>query len=222
MQSIVLLWYRKEYPAPGVPAAGQEFGTVIQWLRAYYLYGMTSRTIRCSRTLRSGGTGRPDISLHQRLESIRFQTIDDLARQIAAVVQQTEVQGIIECCSVSRCAETKLRHLSLKTGTRSSWLTGPSQTGPMIRRPSGATRPRSGRLWRQFLKKDSIDCGNFRSYLTCISSSITRIFPTSGTAISYCGSVVSNQSMPSLRSPLAGWIFSTCPSSMTCSSRIVT
>jgi len=79
---------------------GKEFGAVIQWLRAYYLYGDDLKNHSVFTKLsEAAARGDRSFPFTSGLNQYDFQTIDELARQIAAVVQQTEVQGIIECCS---------------------------------------------------------------------------------------------------------------------------
>ena len=56
----------------------QQYGVTLQWLRAYYIYGDDAR----------------NHSIFAKLTAA-----EELARQIAAVALQDEVNGIINCCS---------------------------------------------------------------------------------------------------------------------------
>lgn len=78
----------------------KESGVVLQWLRAYYLYGddMKNHSV-FTKLAEAAARGDRTFPFTSGLNQYDFQTIDELARQIAAVVQQTEVQGTIECCS---------------------------------------------------------------------------------------------------------------------------
>jgi dTDP-6-deoxy-L-talose 4-dehydrogenase (NAD+) len=78
----------------------KEYGITLQWLRAYYLYGddLKNHSVftKLAEAAARGDRTFPFTSGHNQYD---VQTIDELAQQIAAVVQQTAVKGIIECCS---------------------------------------------------------------------------------------------------------------------------
>ena len=80
--------------------ATKSHGCVLQWIRAYYIVGddLKSNSIFAkSRTAAlEGKTHFPFTSGKNKYD---FIDIDDLATQIAAVVGQKEVTGIINCCS---------------------------------------------------------------------------------------------------------------------------
>lgn len=71
-----------------------------QWLRAYYIYGddLKNHSVftKIAEAAARGDKEFPFTSGENRYD---FQSIDELAGQIAAVVQQTSYSGVIECCS---------------------------------------------------------------------------------------------------------------------------
>lgn len=73
---------------------------VFQWLRAFYIYGNDEKAQSIfGKILRAdaAGDGRFPFTSGQNLYD--FITVDDLARQIASVVLQSEISGVINCCS---------------------------------------------------------------------------------------------------------------------------
>lgn len=80
--------------------ATKSHGCVLQWIRAYYIVGDDLKSNSIFAKLRTaaleGKTHFPFTSGKNKYDSI---DIDDLATQIAAVVGQKEVTGIINCCS---------------------------------------------------------------------------------------------------------------------------
>lgn len=74
--------------------------TAFQWLRAYYILGDDelnhSIFTKITQAERAGKTVFPLNSGKNRYD---FITVDDLADQIAAAVSQSEIRGIINCCT---------------------------------------------------------------------------------------------------------------------------
>ena len=71
-----------------------------QWLRGYYIYGDDKRAssifAKITVAAEEGKTSFPFTSGKNKYDFIH---IDELARQISAAVTQTEISGVIECCS---------------------------------------------------------------------------------------------------------------------------
>jgi len=73
---------------------------VFQWLRAYYLIGDDRRNHSVfSKVLAAAQQGKEEFPFTSGTHQFDFLTIEELSRQIAAVTAQTEVTGVIECCS---------------------------------------------------------------------------------------------------------------------------
>jgi dTDP-6-deoxy-L-talose 4-dehydrogenase (NAD+) len=72
----------------------------LQWLRAYYIYGDDKRAVsifgKIVQAVEEGKTTFPFTTGKNKYDFIR---VEELARQIAACVMQTEVDGIINCCT---------------------------------------------------------------------------------------------------------------------------
>jgi nucleoside-diphosphate-sugar epimerase len=82
----------------GVVTAGK--GVTVQWLRCYYIYGDDERGNsifgKIAAAARSGQTSFPFTSGTNKYDFIE---VGELADQIAAASLQTEVTGIINCCT---------------------------------------------------------------------------------------------------------------------------
>lgn len=79
-------------------ASGKD--VVLQWLRCYYILGddLRNNSIFC-KILKAEAEGRKTFPFTTGKSRYDFITVDELADQIAAVVSQTQIQGIINCCS---------------------------------------------------------------------------------------------------------------------------
>ena len=75
-------------------------GCVLQWIRAYYIVGDDLKSNSIFAKLRTAALeGKTHFPFTSGKNKYDFIGIDDLATQIAAVVGQKEVTGIINCCS---------------------------------------------------------------------------------------------------------------------------
>ena len=73
---------------------------VLQWIRAYYIVGDDLKSNSIFAKLRTAALeGKTHFPFTSGKNKYDFIDIDDLATQIAAVVGQKEVTGIINCCS---------------------------------------------------------------------------------------------------------------------------
>jgi dTDP-6-deoxy-L-talose 4-dehydrogenase (NAD+) len=73
---------------------------VFQWLRCYYIYGddRNNQSI-FTRLLTSADEGKTTFPFTSGANKYDFILVEELGRQIAAVVSQSELSGIINCCS---------------------------------------------------------------------------------------------------------------------------
>lgn len=79
---------------------GQRYGAVVQWIRAYYIVGDDARGNSIfSKLLKAAKNGEKTFPFTSGKNQFDFINVDDLAKQISAVVSQDEVNGIINCCS---------------------------------------------------------------------------------------------------------------------------
>lgn len=78
----------------------QQKGCILQWLRAYYILGDDKRnnSIFC-KLLQAAEDGKKSFPFTSGRNKYDFITVDELADQISAAVMQTEVTGIINCCT---------------------------------------------------------------------------------------------------------------------------
>ena len=77
-----------------------KLGAILQWIRGYYIYGDDENAQSIfGKLLRSAKEGNTSFPFTSGKNKYDFLPIDELARQIAAVVMQDEVTGIINCCS---------------------------------------------------------------------------------------------------------------------------
>jgi nucleoside-diphosphate-sugar epimerase len=75
-------------------------GATLQWLRAFYILGDDARNRSLfSKILAWEAEGRSSFPLNSGRNKYDFIALADLAGQIAAAVAQTEIDGIINCCS---------------------------------------------------------------------------------------------------------------------------
>ena len=74
--------------------------TVLQWTRGYYILGDDARNNSIfSKMKEAEARGQELFPFTTGKNKFDFITVDELAAQIAAVAMQTEVKGIINCCS---------------------------------------------------------------------------------------------------------------------------
>lgn len=72
----------------------------LQWLRAYYIYGDDENNHSIfTKITAAEKEGKEYFPLNSGKNQYDFLHIDELAKQIAATVLQTEVSGVINCCS---------------------------------------------------------------------------------------------------------------------------
>lgn len=73
---------------------------VLQWIRAYYIFGDDENAQSIfGKLLRAAKEGQPTFPFTSGKNKYDFISIEELARQIAAVVMQDEVTGVINCCT---------------------------------------------------------------------------------------------------------------------------
>ena len=78
----------------------KEHNAVAQWIRAYYIVGDDARGNSIfSKLLQAAQEGKTTFPFTTGKNKYDFINVDELARQIAAVVSQSEVDGIINCCT---------------------------------------------------------------------------------------------------------------------------
>lgn len=72
----------------------------LQWLRAFYIYGNDRKAQSIfGKLLRAADAGEKTFPFTTGKNEYDFITVEELADQIATVVLQTEVSGVINCCS---------------------------------------------------------------------------------------------------------------------------
>ncbi|MCO7112836.1 NAD-dependent epimerase/dehydratase family protein [Bacteroides uniformis] len=90
--------------------ATKSHGCVLQWIRAYYIVGDDLKSNSIFAKLRTAALeGKTHFPFTSGKNKYDFIDIDDLATQIAAVVGQKEVTGIINCCSRTACEPCRPR-----------------------------------------------------------------------------------------------------------------
>lgn len=78
----------------------KEHDAIAQWIRAYYIVGDDARGNSIfSKLLQAAEEGKTTFPFTTGKNKYDFINVDELARQIAAVVSQSEVDGIINCCT---------------------------------------------------------------------------------------------------------------------------
>lgn len=78
----------------------KEHNAVAQWIRAYYIVGDDARGNSIfSKLLQAAQEGKTTFPFTTGKNKYDFINVDELARQIVAVVSQSEVDGIINCCT---------------------------------------------------------------------------------------------------------------------------
>ena len=78
----------------------QQKSVILQWLRAYYILGddKHNNSIFC-KLLLAAEEGKKTFPFTTGKNKYDFITVDELANQLSAAVMQTEVKGIINCCT---------------------------------------------------------------------------------------------------------------------------
>lgn len=80
----------------------EKYGVCLQWLRAYYITGDDSANHSIfSKLLAADSQGQEYFPFTSGKNKFDFIDVNELAEQIVSVLSQTEVNGIIECCSGS-------------------------------------------------------------------------------------------------------------------------
>lgn len=75
-------------------------GCILQWLRCYYILGDDRKNNSIfSKLLKAADEGKKTFPFTTGVNQYDFITVDELAKQICSVVMQSEVTGIINCCS---------------------------------------------------------------------------------------------------------------------------
>ena len=73
---------------------------LLQWLRGYYILGDDCKNHSIfSKLLKAADDGKTTFPFTMGKTKYDFITVDELACQITAIISQTEVTGIINCCS---------------------------------------------------------------------------------------------------------------------------
>lgn len=73
---------------------------VCQWIRGYYIYGDDARSNSIfSKIVHAAGEGKKTFPFTMGKNKYDFIHVDEMARQIVAIVSQTEVTGIINSCT---------------------------------------------------------------------------------------------------------------------------
>ena len=99
---------------------------VFQWLRGFYLYGHDERNHSVfTRLLEADAAGEKEFPFTSGTRRCDFETVGELAEQIASCVLQDRIQGVINCCSgraqsMGEVAERFIRerglHIRLRLG----------------------------------------------------------------------------------------------------------
>lgn len=78
----------------------EQYATCLQWLRAYYIYGDDSRNHSIfTKIIQAEKEGKRKFPFTTGKNKYDFIKVDELAKQISLTAMQTEVKGIINCCS---------------------------------------------------------------------------------------------------------------------------
>ena len=78
----------------------QQKNIILQWLRAYYILGddKHNNSIFC-KLLLAAEEGKKTFPFTTGKNKYDFISVDELAKQISAVVRQTDIIGIVNCCT---------------------------------------------------------------------------------------------------------------------------
>lgn len=75
-------------------------GCILQWLRCYYILGDDRKNNSIfSKLIQASDEGKKTFPFTTGVNQYDFITVDELAKQISSTVMQSEVNGIINCCS---------------------------------------------------------------------------------------------------------------------------
>lgn len=79
---------------------GEQYGATTQWIRGFYIYGddLKNHSI-FTKLVEAENKGQAEFPFTSGKNLYDFMSVDELAGQIAAVVTQNEVNGVINCCS---------------------------------------------------------------------------------------------------------------------------
>lgn len=78
----------------------EKYEICLQWLRAYYIYGDDKNNHSIfTKICEAEAAGKKRFPFNTGKNLYDFITVEELARQISASITQTEVAGIINCCS---------------------------------------------------------------------------------------------------------------------------
>lgn len=78
----------------------KDMNVTLQWLRGYYIYGDDCRNHSIfTKLLEAEQQGLESFPFTTGKTKYDFISVDELASQIAAAITQTEINGIINCCS---------------------------------------------------------------------------------------------------------------------------
>lgn len=79
---------------------GKNSNAVVQWIRGFYIYGddLNSNSI-FSKIVKAEQEGQEEFPFTTGKNLYDFISIDEMAEQIAAIVMQDKVDGIINCCT---------------------------------------------------------------------------------------------------------------------------
>lgn len=78
----------------------KQHGACLQWLRAFYIYGDDKRNHSVfSKLMIAAEEGKKTFPFTAGTNKYDFISVEELAKQIAAASMQTEVSGIINCCT---------------------------------------------------------------------------------------------------------------------------
>jgi dTDP-6-deoxy-L-talose 4-dehydrogenase (NAD+) len=73
---------------------------IVQWLRAYYIYGDDSRNQSIfAKLIRAEDEGKKTFPFTTGKNQYDFVHVETLAKQIAAVIAQDKVTGVVNCCT---------------------------------------------------------------------------------------------------------------------------
>ncbi|MCI6432052.1 MAG: NAD(P)-dependent oxidoreductase [Lachnospiraceae bacterium] len=78
----------------------KQYNVCMQWIRGYYILGDDLRSNSVfSKILKAEQEGKKQFPFNSGKNKYDFIEIHELAKQISAVAEQTEITGIINCCS---------------------------------------------------------------------------------------------------------------------------
>lgn len=94
----------------------RELNVIFQWIRLFYIYGDFERGQSVfSKILTRSKNGEKTIPFTSGTNKFDFITIDEVSEQISLVVAQTQVNGIINCCTGVPIALKEMVNTFIKT-----------------------------------------------------------------------------------------------------------